>query len=64
MLKKTFNESFFVFYTAHKKYRFCAKLDVHTYNVEMFTLNFCSQFFDIAKYVFRVTRAYAPMFQN
>ena len=63
--KMAFNETVFcLFYKDHKKYRFCTKFVVHTQNVEMFMLNFCSEIFDIPKYFFQWARAYAPMFRN
>ena len=53
VLKNVFHKTTFrLFCTNHKKCRFSPKLDVHTYNVEMYATNFCLKFFHTLKYFF------------
>jgi hypothetical protein len=43
------HQTIFSFYTRHKKYRFSAKLSACTNNIEMYMLNFCSEFLMFSK---------------
>ena len=61
VLQNAFHKtSFCLFYTSHKKCRFSPKLDVHTYNVEMYAPNFCLEFFHTLIYIFSRAGARAP----
>ena len=65
VLKNDFQKaSFWHFYTSHKKCRFSPKLDLHTYNVEMYVPKFCLNFFHTLKYFFHVQERAAPKSTN
>lgn len=51
---------FCLFYTRRKKCWVFTKLGVHTYNIEMYTSNLCSEFFDISKYIFQCQEHMLP----
>ena len=63
--KKPFMCFLYIFvHITEKKNQFLVKLQEHTQNVENFTPNLCSNFFDISKCFFRQARAYELMFRN
>ena len=55
VLKNAFHKTSFCLFTqAKKKCRFSPKLDVHTYNIDMYAANFCLDFFHTLNYFFCV----------